>query len=253
MRLAARASDSMKSLYTHPSTRLAATACVVAALFLASATPAPAAVGAWSPLGPDGGTIAALAVDPANDTVVYAASSNAVFRSADGAESWSYVSNGLGSTSLPGIRALAVVGGTVYLMGARKGDEYLFALDKEGKERWAVKIGPPFDFKGNAWSLGPNATPTVDGDLVFGLGSQGTLVCVSKDGQEKWRKSMVKDFGEVELLKRGFDFPLESDVQADALRRMGVPTEALFVLGEKDNTKEEAQEIHDQVVAIVGY
>jgi uncharacterized SAM-binding protein YcdF (DUF218 family) len=60
---------------------------------------------------------------------------------------------------------------------------------------------------------------------------------------------MVKDFGEVELLKRGFDFPLESDVQADALRRLGVPAEALFVLGEQDNTKDEAQEIHDQVAA----
>jgi uncharacterized SAM-binding protein YcdF (DUF218 family) len=60
---------------------------------------------------------------------------------------------------------------------------------------------------------------------------------------------MVKDFGEVELLNRGFDFPLESDVQADALRRMGVPPGAIVVMGERDNTKEEAQEIRDQVSA----
>ena len=50
-------------------------------------------------------------------------------------------------------------------------------------------------------------------------------------------------------MRRGFDFPLESDVQADALRRMGVPADAIAVLGERDNTKEEAVEIHDQVVA----
>jgi uncharacterized SAM-binding protein YcdF (DUF218 family) len=60
---------------------------------------------------------------------------------------------------------------------------------------------------------------------------------------------VVKDFGEVELLKRGFAFPLESDVQSDALRRMGVPADKVIVLGEKDSTKDEALEIRDQVVA----
>lgn len=60
---------------------------------------------------------------------------------------------------------------------------------------------------------------------------------------------VVKDFGEVELLRRGFDFPLESDVQADALRRMGVPPDRVVVLGEKDSTKDEAAEIRDRVVA----
>jgi uncharacterized SAM-binding protein YcdF (DUF218 family) len=60
---------------------------------------------------------------------------------------------------------------------------------------------------------------------------------------------MVKDFGEVELLRRGFDFPLESDVQLDALTRMGVARDAIAVLGEKDNTKDEAQEIRDHVLA----
>ena len=58
----------------------------------------------------------------------------------------------------------------------------------------------------------------------------------------------VMDAGEGELIKRGFPFPLESDVQYEALRRMGVPADALEVLGEKDNTKVEAQEIHDQAV-----
>lgn len=59
----------------------------------------------------------------------------------------------------------------------------------------------------------------------------------------------VRDYGEIELMQRGFEFPLESDVQADALRRLGVPADAVIVLDEKDNTKEEAQTIRDQVVA----
>jgi uncharacterized SAM-binding protein YcdF (DUF218 family) len=57
----------------------------------------------------------------------------------------------------------------------------------------------------------------------------------------------VKDFGEVALLERGFPFQLESDVQADALRRM-VPAAAVIVLGEQDSTRGEAAAIRDQAL-----
>jgi outer membrane protein assembly factor BamB len=89
----------------------------------------------------------------------------------------------------------AVVGGKVYLMGARDQTEYLFALDGKGRELWSARIGPVYDFKSNRWSRGPNATPTVDGDLMFALGSQGELVCVDTGGKERWRKNMAKDLG----------------------------------------------------------
>jgi outer membrane protein assembly factor BamB len=88
----------------------------------------------------------------------------------------------------------AVVGGKVYVMGAREDTEYLLALDDKGTELWAAKIGPVFDFKANQWSRGPNATPLVDGGLVFGLGSQGELICVqAADGKEVWRKNLPRD------------------------------------------------------------
>jgi outer membrane protein assembly factor BamB len=89
----------------------------------------------------------------------------------------------------------AVVGGKLYSMGAREDAEYVFALDGKGQEMWSVKIGPVFDFDGNNWSRGPNATPTVDGNLIFALGSQGELVCVDTSGKEQWRKNMPKDLG----------------------------------------------------------
>jgi outer membrane protein assembly factor BamB len=90
----------------------------------------------------------------------------------------------------------AVVGGKVYLMGAREGTEYLLALDEKGSEIWSAKIGPLFDFKSNQWSAGPNATPTVDAGLVYGLGSQGDLICVeAAGGKEAWRKDLPKDMG----------------------------------------------------------
>jgi outer membrane protein assembly factor BamB len=102
---------------------------------------------------------------------------------------WTYREAGTGYS------APAVVGGKVYVMGARKDDEYLFALDDQGKELWAVKIGPVYDFKTNAWSRGPNGTPSVDGDRVYALGSQGELVCASTAGKVLWHKSMPNDLG----------------------------------------------------------
>jgi len=59
---------------------------------------------------------------------------------------------------------------------------------------------------------------------------------------------VVRDYGEVELIKRGFKFPLESDVQFDALTRMGIDPSAITILGEKDNTRDEADDIRDQAI-----
>jgi outer membrane protein assembly factor BamB len=96
-----------------------------------------------------------------------------------------------------GYGGMAVVGGTIYMMGARDNTEYVIALDKGGKELWATKIGPVYNFAGNAYSDGPNATPTVDGDRLYGLGSQGILVCldVSKKGAVVWKKDLPKAMG----------------------------------------------------------
>jgi outer membrane protein assembly factor BamB len=91
----------------------------------------------------------------------------------------------------------AVVGDTLYIMGARGNDEYLIALDltkNPPAEKWpALKIGPTFTWKGNQWNKGPSATPTVVGDLIFAQGGQGDLLCATTAGKEKWRKSLPKD------------------------------------------------------------
>jgi outer membrane protein assembly factor BamB len=94
-----------------------------------------------------------------------------------------------------GYASFAVVGGKVYTMGTRENDEIVLALDDKGKELWSARIGSVFDFKGNNWSRGPNATPTVDGDLIFALGSQGDLLCVDTGGKERWRKELTKELG----------------------------------------------------------
>jgi outer membrane protein assembly factor BamB len=43
---------------------------------------------------------------------------------------------------------------------------------------------------------GPRCIPTVDGDLLYAMGTEGYLVCLeTATGAERWRKSMVNDFG----------------------------------------------------------
>ncbi len=96
-----------------------------------------------------------------------------------------------------GFSAPAVVGDRVYIPGSRNGTEFVIALDAaNGKEVWAAKIGPEYPWK-NQWNEGPQAAPSVDGDLLYAVGSQGLVVCVNlKDkGKEVWRKDMVKDLG----------------------------------------------------------
>ena len=103
---------------------------------------------------------------------------------------WTFKDAGIGFSSP------AVVGGRVYTMGARKGVEYVIALDEKGAESWKAEVGPVYDFKGNQWSGGPNGTPTVDGGLLYALGSQGVLVCVdAAGGAVKWKKDLPKELG----------------------------------------------------------
>jgi outer membrane protein assembly factor BamB len=93
-----------------------------------------------------------------------------------------------------GYSSPAVVGDRLYTMGADDKTEFLFAIDlKTQKKAWSAEIAPRFPHaKGN----GPRGTPTVEGDLVFGIGGQGTLVCVrAATGEKVWSKDLKKDFG----------------------------------------------------------
>jgi photosystem II stability/assembly factor-like uncharacterized protein len=53
--------------------------------------------GTWSNIGPEGGNVKALAVDPQNPAVVYAVTGNAVFKSIDYGDHWRPVNSGLSS------------------------------------------------------------------------------------------------------------------------------------------------------------
>lgn len=96
-----------------------------------------------------------------------------------------------------GFSTPAVVGKRIYLMSNRgMENEFVQALSTDdGKLIWTTRVGnvgnpdqdPPF----------PKArsTPTVDGDFVYALGSDGDLVCLeARSGKIRWQKSLRKDF-----------------------------------------------------------
>jgi outer membrane protein assembly factor BamB len=87
----------------------------------------------------------------------------------------------------------AIADGKLFTMGTRQRTEVLIALDANtGKELWTAEIGALLR---NNWGDGPRGTPTVDGDRVYALGGQGTLICARvADGKILWQKTM-KELG----------------------------------------------------------
>jgi outer membrane protein assembly factor BamB len=92
-----------------------------------------------------------------------------------------------------GFSSVAVVKGRIFTMGDNGDSSFVYALDAAGgKVVWSAKVGKP---GGGGGYPGPRCTSTVDGDLVFALGQHGDLVCLdAATGQERWRKSLAKDF-----------------------------------------------------------
>jgi outer membrane protein assembly factor BamB len=88
----------------------------------------------------------------------------------------------------------AVANGRLYLLGTRDRREQVFALDaKDGKEIWATEVGA-IARDGPPSYPGPRSTPTVDGDRLYALGSDGDLLCLSTAGKVNWRKNLTRDF-----------------------------------------------------------
>lgn len=89
----------------------------------------------------------------------------------------------------------AVVGDQLYLMVDREGKEYLVARSvKDGALTWETPIGKVGPNKGPQYP-GTRSTPTIDGDRIYVLGSDGDLACVKKEkGEIVWSKNLTQLF-----------------------------------------------------------
>jgi outer membrane protein assembly factor BamB len=96
-----------------------------------------------------------------------------------------------------GFSTPSVVGGRLYLM-ANKGseDEFVKALDvKDGKEIWSTRIGKVGNPKQQPNYSAARSTPTVEGDVLYALGSDGDVACLDATGKVRWHVSLRTDFG----------------------------------------------------------
>lgn len=94
-----------------------------------------------------------------------------------------------------GYSTVSIAGGKIFTTGDRGQDggeaQFVMAFDLATREElWATRVGPPHR------DGGPRSTPTVDGDLLYVIGTSGDLVCAeTATGKVRWRKSFVDDFG----------------------------------------------------------
>lgn len=90
----------------------------------------------------------------------------------------------------------AVVGDRIYLL-SNKGndDEGVQALTvNDGKQVWSTRIGKVGPNQGPQYP-GARSTPTVSGDSMYALGSDGDLACLDvATGKIRWQKNLRSDF-----------------------------------------------------------
>ena len=90
----------------------------------------------------------------------------------------------------------AVVGARLYVMSNRGfGNEFVQALStRDGKPVWTTRVGNvgnPQDFL----YAKARSTPTVDGDFIYALGSDGDLACLeARSGKIRWQKNIKQEF-----------------------------------------------------------
>ncbi|MCX7824443.1 MAG: PQQ-binding-like beta-propeller repeat protein [Verrucomicrobiae bacterium] len=89
-----------------------------------------------------------------------------------------------------GHSSLAIAGGKLFTTGDRGQRQFVVALDLATRvELWATPIADAYG------EYGAISTPTLDGDALYVLGTDGDLFCLqTADGQVRWRKSLTKDF-----------------------------------------------------------
>ncbi len=162
--------------------RCTSPALTIAVLTLALS--APAAADTWVPLGPNGGTVSALAVDPEDGNTVYAGTREAgVYRSANGGRTWQPAGLDGGILLLtvdPGTRAVYAVAGTLSITLYRSEDggaswvSLADGLTAAGQSPFVLSLAPSIT-AGTLYAIG-NDTVKSEQDVLK-----------STDGGDSWQ------------------------------------------------------------------
>jgi len=87
--------------------------------------------------------------------------------------------------------------GQLYLLVNKdEQNEQVIALSlADGSQLWATRIGAVGENRGPKYP-GTRSTPTIDGEQLYVLGSDGDLACLeTKSGKVLWSKNLRRDFG----------------------------------------------------------
>jgi photosystem II stability/assembly factor-like uncharacterized protein len=170
---------------------------VLLALVLVSALVGPEsawvhAVGRWASIGPPGGRVLSLAVDPLNPSLIYAGlEGGGVFRSPDGGDSWSRITTGLPPYSMP-VEALAIDprtpstlyaairSGPVYC-SKNRGDTWTPISNGLWRGYWNPDLGGPPDYVHVVALVIDPLTPS-----TLYAGTEYSGVFRSADGGKSW-------------------------------------------------------------------
>ncbi len=101
-----------------------------------------------------------------------------------------------------GFSGISLAGGALYTADSNEQSEFLVKIDPaSGRELWRRRIAEVFE---DSWGSGPRSTPTVSGELVVILSSDGHLVALnSSDGALRWSHDLKQKYG-VETPEWGF-------------------------------------------------
>lgn len=94
-----------------------------------------------------------------------------------------------------GYSNLSIADGKLFTMGdlgptRRERQQFVMAFDLASRKMlWKTRVGPPH-------RDGPRCTPTVDGDRLYVVSTNGDLVCCKvATGEVVWKKNFGRDFG----------------------------------------------------------
>lgn len=141
--------------------------------------PAFAQSGMWVTNGPNGGSVTALVVDPAQPAIVYAGTGSGVFRSADSGATWQYRGQGLAGRS---VQALAIDPQTTSTVYAGTNGGVFKSTDSGGS--WSAVGAPVGTSNSNAIIVNPLSTSVL-------YATAGGGIFKSTDAGATWQSSMT--------------------------------------------------------------